>query len=482
MKALSTSVIFLLLLIVGCKSENEDLKTFKKGEVSFSLELIGESAATRESFNLPTGSYLQISIETAEGTEVLAQDSIAILTFNGTFVSAPLELNEAAYLLTEFMVLSPGNEVLYATPVSGSPMADLTNDPLPFPFEVVANEATSLSLEVLNVSMLTPEDIGYVSFPFTIVNHFFVSVFELEENGQTLTDAQGYIIQESDTVKEFSVEPEINAVTFSGNDTVEFTLVIVKDGFAKHTQNFTIKDIYDDYDNAIVPVSLIPALTFVAVPGNYDNATYPDEFGFSLTYQGNITIDWGDGTVEEGSFVSNYWASHNYESFGEYFVSVTGDLATFTEFYSYYGQGPMKAINLYHLPELDDLRIGFNGSGECPKVIDLSRNHKVRTLNLALNHDLEEIIIPELNQVLHLLIQGPNNISTANLENIIAPIYESVVATGRTGGAINLGSEEEFGETAGPPSESDWAKLRILKNEYDWFVYPDPDSEKASFF
>ena len=256
MKLLPFFAPILLVTLIGCDPENENPGS---GQVSFSLEMVSDAPGGREMQSLPPGSYLQISIETAAGEETLAQHQLPILTFSGAFASLPLELPEGDYVLTEFLVISSENEVLYATPMAGSPMAELVAVPLPIAFTVTGGAGTQLSLQVVNVAMLTPEDVGYVTFPFTIVNHFFLSVFE---GGQALTNATGHILQDGDTLETFTILCEISPVAFVGNNAEEFTMVVIKSGFGKHVQNFTIDGIIEDYPSGVVPVVLAPALTF----------------------------------------------------------------------------------------------------------------------------------------------------------------------------------------------------------------------------
>lgn len=464
MKSLSVFLVLLFPILLGCNQENENPG---KGEVLFSLELLSGTEGGREMQSLPPESYLQISVETAGGAEVLSHQRVDILGFGGTFASVPLELAADDYVLTEFLVISPENEVLYATPITGSPMAALVEEPLPLAFSVMSGVGTQLSMQVLNVAMLTPEDVGYVLFPFEIVSHFFLTVFG---DGQVPTDAGGYIIQHQDTLKTFAIEPEVNTVSFTGDNAEEFTVVIVKSGFAKHLENFTIEGIIENYDNGIVPITLEPALTFVAVPYN-DGYNRGFIFEFELNFTGDLTIDWGDGTIE-GICPGGYL--HYYEREGDYFVSVTGDVQLITSFHTYYGFGPMREINVDHLPELSSFVSGWNGGGVSSKIIDLSHNPKISYIDVGFSNDLAQLILPETNEVEALDIAAPNNLTTADLEAIISTLYVSVAANERMDGYINLESPLDPSDIAGPPSAATWVKLRSLRDDYGWEIFPDP--------
>lgn len=463
MKAFYAFFLVSLLVVTGCKNDRENPNQINNGKVSFSPMLLDPDARITQS--LPAGAYLQISIETSEGVEVLTQHQMEILVFNGTLVSIALELDAGDYLLTEFLVMSPENEILYATPLETSPLADLVSEPVPISFSVVGSEAVQVDVQVLDIQMLTPPDIGYVSFPFTIVNHFFLAVFEPTENGLNLTDAMGYILQNGDTLKTFAINAEINAVTFSGEPDDTFTLIVIKGGFGKHKESLTIDGIIAENEQGIVPVTLQPALTFVAVPyEHYEGTPRPYVFQFNAYATGSLTIDWGDGSIEEVCPTNDDF-THEYGQPGSYFVSVTGDLENVSIFRSYYGFGPMSEIDVSHLSGLKEYRNGWTSG---PKIIDLSNNLLIEYVDVGLS-DVEELILPEANFINSLDIIGNTQLVTEDVEKLIDVLYASVVARGESGGYVSLVSMVDQA-VAGPPSEAAVEKLRSLHYDYDWYI------------
>ncbi|WKV13011.1 hypothetical protein [Marivirga harenae] len=468
MKTLSTVVFLGAIFLCSCSPEKENLKGEEVGKVHFNLSLSNENGQAREVLAIPAGSYVQISIETVNGENILEDETLEILSFNGNFVSKPLQLNTGEYNLTKFLLISPDNEVLYATPISGSTKADLVKNPLPLNFEVDGANSTQLKIEVINVSMLNPRDIGYISFPFTVTDFFFLSVFKLSEKGSELTHAKGLIIQNEDTIKRFTVKPEINSVGISNIGDEEFSLVLIKKGFAMYSETFTIESLFDKYENGLINIHLDPALTFIALP----QLLYSANFEFSLSYVGEITIDWGDGHTEtriSTDYSENF--SHNFGSNWEYFVSVSGDVDKITDFYSYYGQGPIKEINLFNLPNLESFRNGFNGEGMSPEILDFSHNPNLTFINISASASLQKIILKDNNAVEFLLLSYGNQISTSSLEEIINPIYNSVIASGRMNGGISLENFPDDPEpTVGPPSADTWQKLSVLENDFNWSI------------
>ncbi|GAA5042114.1 hypothetical protein GCM10011506_44700 [Marivirga lumbricoides] len=479
MKILLALIITSMILFYSCKNGEESLLIAKKGEVSFSFALNESNENGRVISSIPTGSIIQLSIKTLEGTEVLSRKQVSILSLNGVYASEPFELVEGSYVLTEFLILNSEGEVLYATPVSGSPKEELVSISLPYSFSVAPDHVSQVSMEVLDVSTLTPEDIGYTSLNFKITHHFFLSVFKIDENTQTFAEADAYIIQNQDTLKELSIEAKINALSFSGNDTSVFTLVIIKDGFAKYSEEWTIKEIRDQSDNAIVSVTLIPALTFVALPNGYNT---PDEsnFSFALRYPDNIIIDWGDGVIDSlsGTDIDGH-LEHTYEKTKRHFVSVTGDIDRVEEFYSYYGQGKLAEINLKNLPSLKDFRYGYNGhEGTFPLIMDFTHNTQLRLLDLAGNYNLDKIIISETNSLLNISLFSLENISTQDLDQFVDALYSSVVANNRREGYISIAIEDgDEIVVTGPPSQTALAKFRIMRDQYDWYFDSPFDEE-----
>ncbi|PTB91698.1 hypothetical protein C9994_15115, partial [Marivirga lumbricoides] len=136
MKTLLALIITSMILFYSCKNGEESLLIAKKGEVSFSFALNESNENGRVISSIPTGSIIQLSIKTLEGTEVLSRKQVGILSLNGVYASEPFELVEGSYVLTEFLILNSEGEVLYATPVSGSPKEELVSISLPYSFSV----------------------------------------------------------------------------------------------------------------------------------------------------------------------------------------------------------------------------------------------------------------------------------------------------------------------------------------------------------
>jgi hypothetical protein len=111
-----------------------------------------------------------LSIKDNNGKLVESSKKITLYNFGGSFVTESLQLNVGNYSLTEFMILDSANNVMYATPMEGSDLAQYVNDPLPINFSINENGTTHITPQVLAITLKTPpESFGYVSFGFEVI-------------------------------------------------------------------------------------------------------------------------------------------------------------------------------------------------------------------------------------------------------------------------------------------------------------------------
>ncbi len=140
-----------------------------------------------------------------------------LLKVGSKYITEPIALHAGDYAITDFMLVDADNEVLFATPQAGSPLAGAVSHPLPYSFTVSADVASTLDVEVIAVGELDPEDFGYASFGIQVnnVNAFKLSVFIPGDNGLDLTDAQAFIMSGYDTLQLIDLEAEDQHDPFS---------------------------------------------------------------------------------------------------------------------------------------------------------------------------------------------------------------------------------------------------------------------------
>jgi len=258
------------------------------------------------------------------------------------------------------------------------------------------------------------------------------------------------------------LKPIINPVSYKAKEESTYQVVITKKGYSTFTKVYTIDDLLAELDHKILKVTAEPAFTFTA------DATMLQDFQFYFTSTSSdpFTIDWGDGTTETGGSTN-----HTYPAPGEYWANVTGDLETITDIYFYYGDGAISHLDITRLSNLLDYRVGFTRS---PEYVDFSKNTKLIYLDCSMS-SMKSLDISHNHYLKGLSITG-NDFSTSNLNRLIDHLYRNAVDNSlMDGGFLYAKSYEDLTIPMGPPSEASLEKLRILRDEYQWYIDPDPN-------
>lgn len=176
-------------------------------------------------------SQVIISLETPSGEMILTSEKVDISKFGEGYVSSPVILPVGSYEITEFLVVNTNNEVVYATPISGSALAGLVSSPLPVDFMVLPNEVSEVSLEVIATNSYDPEDLGYSSFNFWVVptRDILVSVLSQDaERAYSFAKSELTAYGGSDSLYTISLGDSINLITLPTEyDTFDLTFRIV---------------------------------------------------------------------------------------------------------------------------------------------------------------------------------------------------------------------------------------------------------------
>src|SRR5687767_4763975 len=158
-------LVILLIFTLGCQVE--DSVNPKKGFINFSFS---DDSAGGKVEEAPKPAAVLIGLVDAKGNVIEQEKKLPLYAFGPGLISENLQLPIGEYKLTKFMVLAADNTVLFATPVEGSPMAHLVNDPLPMAFAVTENGTTLVTPQVVAVTPVnSPENFGYVSFGLQVV-------------------------------------------------------------------------------------------------------------------------------------------------------------------------------------------------------------------------------------------------------------------------------------------------------------------------
>ncbi len=166
---------------------------------------------------LPEQLNLIISLEDHNGAIVWNSEEIKLKKWNESYASKPIQLRIGKYYVTEFLVVDYHYNVLLAAPVVNSPMAYLSDNPLPLDFIVYTGETTAITPEVLDATNKNPEDFGYASFKFDKIKtlDFDLRVFDFNRTTgiYELTDAFLMIESDGDVLFENALGNSLNRIT-----------------------------------------------------------------------------------------------------------------------------------------------------------------------------------------------------------------------------------------------------------------------------
>lgn len=240
----------LILLVVFAFSSCEKNSDTSKGTAKFSIASIEESNQLKSAWaDTDMVSYhLLVSVEDSDGSAVLTDHLVPVYLFGPGYISEELEMNEGDYRLTEFMLIDPSGEVIAATPVEGSPLAYLVNDPLPLEFSISGGTATIVSPELLAVGSHTPGDFGYISFGGQIIKPLDFYTVCIIDNPLSMAPFQPPVTAEltvfagNDWHYRFRLEASVNHLIIKGGFQY-YTFLLEKEGYLPQKFEFTAREL-----------------------------------------------------------------------------------------------------------------------------------------------------------------------------------------------------------------------------------------------
>lgn len=463
MKKRTLSFISLVLItctvLWRCSDEGQNLSP-ESTTVTFTLD-----AATGISGKINAGiapASLYISLTDDAGTPVMSYHKVKILALGNAFVSEPITLATGYYRITDFLLASDTDSILYATPKKGSALEKAVERPLPYRFRVAKNDVNNISMQVLDVSKSAAKDLGYAAFAIETVNPLQISVFaRTDDNEQKLVDATGVIMSGTDTVKRFNLAAAVNTVSFMGSPTQEYALIISKPGY-------NIKRTWFTYD-ALTDIAMKVYLDDEALMADISIEDTTSGSGFFLTGFGSVWVDWGDGNGFHRTDFGSFY--HKYPSPGKYHVSVVGDLDNATVFFHQEGlPNRIESINFKAIKNITQLTLALTDG---PAVIDLRQNIRLSYLALAGNTLLEHVYLPENYAINYMILAGPNHMTTEAVDGMLTTLYNVVVSTNTHGGTLIVNASANSQDIIGPPSWVGYSKLAALRDQYGWGISPD---------
>ena len=233
-------------IINSCEKNSRSIDGTGKAEFSVSLPASAGVKSDR-SDSVAVSYQVMISVEDMKGNAVFTDKLIPVYVFGEAFVSENIEIKTGEYKLTKFMVIDPAGVVVYASPVTGSPVAYLCNRPLPFNFIIMANQVTTVLPEVLAVRDQTPDKFGYASFGIHILKPLEFWTMCILDNPLSMSPTQLTTAKLTVSIPygwyyTFNLEAAINHLIIRGGSDV-YDFVLEKDGFPAQKMRFNAKDL-----------------------------------------------------------------------------------------------------------------------------------------------------------------------------------------------------------------------------------------------
>lgn len=246
-------LLFLMAFAFACETED----AVKKGKLEFAFDL--SSANARAKAEAESMRFIVITVEDMSGNKVYDRKKIELYKFGENYLSEPVEFLSGQYSLTEFLVLSDNGDVAYATPLEGSELAHLVNDPLPLFFSITQDETTKVIPEVIAIDEFSAEDFGYTTFSFDIVEtvSFQLAVFIYDESTENfeLTSSNVSVTASGNQLFGQELQGITNRVVV--HDGYEFYNVTVsKPGYQSYQHTFAKDSLLQYHSGAVLKVIL----------------------------------------------------------------------------------------------------------------------------------------------------------------------------------------------------------------------------------
>jgi hypothetical protein len=250
----SNRLFFILLVIIavtGFSSCSKDKGDNVTGTAEFSLNLPGglsqlKSAVTDSSV---VSYQLMISVEDMKGNSVFNDKLIPLYTFGTGFLSAKIEIKTGEFRLTKFMVMNPSGAIVYASPMAGSPLAYLTNKPLPMTFNIFPDKVSQVLPEVLVVGDQAPSQFGYATFGVQVIKPLDFYTFCILDNPllmapTQMTTAKLTVSNNNGWLYSFNLTAAVNHLVIRGGST-NYTFLLEKEGFVSQKLQFTAQQLIE---------------------------------------------------------------------------------------------------------------------------------------------------------------------------------------------------------------------------------------------
>jgi len=245
-----------LSFFLGLSCE-EDENPVKNGKLELTFSVDGSVSGGRVK---ETVTSLLVSIQDADGNFVHEKRKITLYQFGEEYLSEPIALTTGSYNLVEFVVLDENDDALYATPVEGSPLDYLVDDPLPIGFSITKDATTKVSPQVIKIEGHSSADFGYTTFGLSVVNTFTFTAGILAYDPTTqnfeLTSAHMQITSGDITLFDMDLEGITNDIRIrDGFET--YTVIVTKANHGTYEHTFTAEELKSHVSGSPLVITLL---------------------------------------------------------------------------------------------------------------------------------------------------------------------------------------------------------------------------------
>lgn len=233
--------------IVFTSCEKKAVNNAGPGLAEFSVTLPAANDSKSGSDSLTASYQIMVSVEELNGNAVFTDKLIPLYVFGAGFVSESVKIEAGEYKLTKFMIINMSGEVVYAAPLAGSPLAYLSEKPLPLNFNILADQVTRILPEVLAVGDQTPDKFGYASFGVQIIKPLEFWTMCVLDPGPLMppvmiTTAKLTIMAPDGWHYTFKLEASVNHLVIRGNYDA-YTFILEKEGYLSQTLKFSSREL-----------------------------------------------------------------------------------------------------------------------------------------------------------------------------------------------------------------------------------------------
>jgi len=237
----------LIFLSVSCEKSNNGSTLTGNAEFSISLPADQTAKSTTILDSVALSYQVMVSVEDLKGNPVLTDKLMPVYQFGTSFLSEKIEIKTGEYKLTKFMVINPAGVVIYAAPKAGSPLAYLCNHPLPFNFNILPDQVTTVLPEVLEVGDQTPDKFGYATFGVQIIKPLEFWTMCILDNPLSMaptqiTTAKLTISAPNGWHYTFSLEAAVNHLIIRGGSDI-YSFLLEKEGYSSQNIQFTAREL-----------------------------------------------------------------------------------------------------------------------------------------------------------------------------------------------------------------------------------------------